>query len=272
MGAFCLLTASPGLGVAVLFLLRVTGTNPSTPPWAALGFSVSWVEAPATRSGVTARSPLAGQHGAAQGQTGAAAHAPKAEEGRGLKIREVGQVSADEAGVYQEVVNLSRCLIKFISKSREDKIRLATTEQKLFDNVQVLKQEITAVRASLQDLSSTKSGAQQSIESSKQRLLFIEKRVPEIESEKRVFATARNFKEAARIANEAKTLYAEKETKAKKPQNDKSEKWHKATKCSFHTFIHQIQWANNLGSPFTVRPTLWSNTPMQKPNCRSGEA
>ncbi|KAL8224206.1 hypothetical protein R6Q57_019681 [Mikania cordata] len=142
------------------------------------------------------------------------------EEGRGLKIREVGQVSADEAGVYQEVVNLRRCLIKFISKSREDKIRLATTEQKLFDNVQVLKQEITAVRASLQDLSSTKSGAQQSIESSKQRLLFIEKRVPEIESEKRVFATARNFKEAARIANEAKTLYAEKETLQLKIEED----------------------------------------------------
>ncbi|KAD2393301.1 hypothetical protein E3N88_40278 [Mikania micrantha] len=142
------------------------------------------------------------------------------EEGRGLKISEVGQVSADEAGVYQEVVNLRRCLIKFISKSREDKIRLATTEQKLFDNVQVLKQEITAVRASLQDLSSTKSGAQQSIESSKQRLLFIEKRVPEIESEKRVFATARNFKEAARIANEAKTLYAEKETLQLKIEED----------------------------------------------------
>ncbi|KAK9059857.1 hypothetical protein SSX86_020561 [Deinandra increscens subsp. villosa] len=142
------------------------------------------------------------------------------EEGRGLKIRELGRVSADEAGVYQEVINLRKSLITFITKSREDKIRLATTEQKLFDDVQMLKQDISALRASLQDLSSTKSGTQQSIESSKQRLLFIEKRVPEIESEKRVFATARNFKEAARIANEAKTLYVEKETLQLKIDDD----------------------------------------------------
>ncbi|KAI3734538.1 hypothetical protein L6452_14009 [Arctium lappa] len=134
------------------------------------------------------------------------------EEARGSKIRELGRISADEAGMYQEVVNLRRNLVQFISKSWEDKARLATTEQKLFDDVQMLKQDVSAVRASLQDLSSTKSGTQQAIESSKQRLLFIEKRVPELESEKRVAATARNFKEAARIANEAKTLYVEKES------------------------------------------------------------
>ncbi|KAI7740924.1 hypothetical protein M8C21_033051 [Ambrosia artemisiifolia] len=142
------------------------------------------------------------------------------EEARGLKIRELGRVSADEAAAYQEVVDLRKSLIKLISKSRENKLRLDTTEQKLFDDVQMLKQDISALRASLQDLSSTKSGTQQSIESSKQRLLFIEKRVPEIESEKRVFATARNFKEAARIANEAKTLYAEKETLQLKIEED----------------------------------------------------
>ena len=45
----------------------------------------------------------------------------------------------------------------------------------------------------------------------KQRMLFIEKRVPEIEAEKKVAASARNFKEAARIASEAKSLMAEKE-------------------------------------------------------------
>lgn len=134
------------------------------------------------------------------------------EEARGLKIRELGRVSADEAGTYQEVLNLRKSLIKFISKSREDKTRLSKTEEKLFDDLQMLKNDISSLRASLQDLSSTKSGTQQSIESSKQRLLFIEKRVPELESEKRVAATARNFKEAARIANEAKALYVEKET------------------------------------------------------------
>ncbi|XP_076909152.1 uncharacterized protein LOC143566294 [Bidens hawaiensis] len=142
------------------------------------------------------------------------------EEAKWLKIRELARVSADEASGHQEVINMRKSVIKFILKSREDKIRLATTEQKLFNDVQMLKQDISAVRASLQDLSSIKSGTQQSIESSKQRLLFIEKRVPEIESEKRVFATARNFKEAARIANEAKTLYAEKETLQVKIEED----------------------------------------------------
>lgn len=52
---------------------------------------------------------------------------------------------------------------------------------------------------------------QQKVESLKQRLLFIEKRVPELEAEKKVAATARNFREAARIAAEAKTLSIEKE-------------------------------------------------------------
>nr|XP_043613356.1 protein CROWDED NUCLEI 1 [Erigeron canadensis] len=134
------------------------------------------------------------------------------EETRGSKIKELGKLSTDEAHMYQEVIHLRKTLIEFISKSQEDKARLAKTEQKLFDDIQMLKQDISAVRTSLQDLSSMKSGSQQTIESSKQRLLYIEKRVPEIESEKRVAATARNFKEAARIANEAKALYVEKET------------------------------------------------------------
>ncbi|XP_071733017.1 uncharacterized protein [Rutidosis leptorrhynchoides] len=134
------------------------------------------------------------------------------EETRGSKIKDFGRISADEARMYQENINLLKVLIDYISKSREDKIRLAKKEQDLFDDVQILKQDIASVRASLQDLSSSKSEMQQAIESSKQSLLFLHKRVPEIESEKRVAATVRNFKEAARIANEAKALYVEKET------------------------------------------------------------
>ncbi|XP_076888345.1 uncharacterized protein LOC143538747 [Bidens hawaiensis] len=65
------------------------------------------------------------------------------EEARGLKIRELARVSSDEASVHHEVINLRKSLINFISKSREDKIRLATTEQKLFDDVQMLKQDIS---------------------------------------------------------------------------------------------------------------------------------
>lgn len=44
-----------------------------------------------------------------------------------------------------------------------------------------------------------------------QRLVFIDKRVPELEAEKKVAATARNFKEAARLSAEAKALCNEKD-------------------------------------------------------------
>ena len=62
-----------------------------------------------------------------------------------------------------------------------------------------------------QELSSRKSSIQQDIASSKQKIIFIDKRIPELEAEKKVAATARNFKEAARIAAEAKSLNVEKD-------------------------------------------------------------
>lgn len=62
-----------------------------------------------------------------------------------------------------------------------------------------------------QELSSAKSSIQQDISSSKQTIFFVNKRVPELEAEKKVAAAARNFKEAARIAAEAKTLSLDKE-------------------------------------------------------------
>ncbi|XP_059634128.1 uncharacterized protein LOC132276627 [Cornus florida] len=134
------------------------------------------------------------------------------EEDRGANLRKLAQISADEAKMYQEVVGLRKSLVLFVLKSREDRARLAKTEENLSDDVQMLRHDVTAARASLQELSSTKSSIQQDIESLKQRLLFIDKRVPELEAEKKVAAAARNFKEAARVAAEAKTLIVEKET------------------------------------------------------------
>ncbi|KAK9269895.1 hypothetical protein L1049_025468 [Liquidambar formosana] len=133
------------------------------------------------------------------------------DEDRGAKLRELARVSADEAKAYQEVVGLRKSLMLSVLKSREDKVRLAKTEEKLSEDVQVLRQKVSSARASLQELSSTKSSIQQEIASSKQRIIFIDKRVPELEAEKKVAAAARNFKEAARIAAEAKTLIFEKE-------------------------------------------------------------
>lgn len=54
-------------------------------------------------------------------------------------------------------------------------------------------------------------------------MLFIDKRVPELEAEKKVAASARNFKEAARIASEAKSLMAEKEILQSKMEESVSE-------------------------------------------------
>ncbi|XWS10999.1 hypothetical protein CRYUN_Cryun38cG0046200 [Craigia yunnanensis] len=94
----------------------------------------------------------------------------------------------------------------------EDKERLAKTEEKHSEDVQMLQQEASSARASLQELSSTKSSIQQNIASLKQRIFFIDKMAPELEAEKKVTAASRNFKEAARIAAEAKSLSIEKES------------------------------------------------------------
>ena len=63
----------------------------------------------------------------------------------------------------------------------------------------------------LQEISSKRAGIQQEIATCKQKLSFIDKRGPELEAEKKVAAAARNFKEAGRIAAEAKVLNSEKE-------------------------------------------------------------
>lgn len=63
----------------------------------------------------------------------------------------------------------------------------------------------------LQEISSKRAGIQQEIATCKQKLSFIDKRGPELEAEKKVAAAARNFKEAGRIAAEAKALNSEKE-------------------------------------------------------------
>ncbi|XP_002510763.2 early endosome antigen 1 [Ricinus communis] len=133
------------------------------------------------------------------------------EEGHEAKLRELATLSEYEAKSYQEVVELRKSLMLSILKSTEDKVRLAKTEEKLIEDVQMLQHQVSSARASLQELSSTKSNIQQTISSFKQRIFFIDKRVPELEAEKKVAAAARNFKEAARIAAEAKSLSVEKD-------------------------------------------------------------
>ncbi|CAH9114380.1 unnamed protein product [Cuscuta europaea] len=133
------------------------------------------------------------------------------EESRKAKIRDLSRISADEANMFTEVVGLRQSLAQFVLKSKEDRVRLSTNEDEHAIQIQMLQQQISAARTSLQELSSSKSKIQQDIDSSKQRFLFIDKRVPELEAEKKVAAAARNFKEAARLSTEAKELCMEKD-------------------------------------------------------------
>lgn len=134
------------------------------------------------------------------------------EEDRRIKLKELARISVGEAKMYQEVVGLRKSLLSSALKSNEDKVRLAKTEEKLSEDVQMLQLEASAARASLQELSSTKASFQQNIASLKQRIFFIDKMVPELEAEKKIAAASRNFKEAARLAAEAKSLSIEKDS------------------------------------------------------------
>ena len=117
-----------------------------------------------------------------------------------------------QAEGYREIVKLRRSLMSSTLTSREDKLTLAKNNEKLSGDVKLFQQEVSATRASLQELSSRKSSIQQGIVSFKRRIIFIDKRVLELEAEKKVVTAARNFKEIPRIATEAKSLCVEKES------------------------------------------------------------
>lgn len=72
------------------------------------------------------------------------------EQERGAKLRELARSSAEEAEAYQQVAALRKSLMSSILKSREDKVRLAKTEEKLSEDVQMLQQDVSAARTSLQ--------------------------------------------------------------------------------------------------------------------------
>lgn len=124
---------------------------------------------------------------------------------------QLGNNAGDEARVLQELVDLRKLIVSSFLQSRENKVRLAEKEEQISQDVQALRQQVAAARSSLQELSSAKANLNQEITSMKQKLLFIDKRGPELEAEKKVAAAARNFKEAGRVAAEAKALSLEKD-------------------------------------------------------------
>ncbi|XP_047094145.1 myosin heavy chain, non-muscle-like [Lolium rigidum] len=126
-------------------------------------------------------------------------------------LREIINACSSEAKACQQSVEIRRKLASSILKSRQDRIGLLKREEEISQDIQMLRQQTTDARTSLQGISSRRAGIQQEMATFKQKLSFMDKRGPELEAEKKVAAAARNFKEAGRIAAEAKALYSEKE-------------------------------------------------------------
>ncbi|CAO2207259.1 unnamed protein product [Urochloa humidicola] len=144
-------------------------------------------------------------------------------EQKDSELREIIGACFSEAKTCQQSVEIRRKLASSILKSREDKIGLLKMEEEISQDIQMLRQKVTDARTSLQEISSRRTSIQQEMDSFKQKLSFIDKRGPELEAEKKVAAAARNFKEAGRIAAEAKALNSEKDelhTKLEKAATD----------------------------------------------------
>lgn len=132
-------------------------------------------------------------------------------EQKDSELREIIGACSSEAKTCQQSVVIRRKLASSFLKSREDRTELLKMEEEILQDIQMLRQKITDARTSLQEISSRRTSIQQEMDSFKQKLNFIDKRGPELEAEKKVAAAARNFKEAGRIAAEAKTLNSEKD-------------------------------------------------------------
>ncbi|KAJ3677688.1 hypothetical protein LUZ60_003412 [Juncus effusus] len=130
---------------------------------------------------------------------------------RRSKLAEIASVCSVEAKRCEDLVQVQRDSAASITKRRLDRIHFAKLEESISEDVQSLKQQVADARAALQELASRRGCLEEEIVVVKQRTSYIEKRVPELEAEKKVAAAARNFKEAARIAAEAKALTAERD-------------------------------------------------------------
>ncbi|CAN8287710.1 unnamed protein product [Cochlearia groenlandica] len=133
------------------------------------------------------------------------------EKEREAKLRDLVGVSAEEACEYEKAVKLRNTLMSYVSKTRLERAELVNIEEKLSEEVQKLQEEVSSTRETIKERSSKKSIIQQSITSFIDKVIFIEKRMPELEAEKKVAASTRNFKEAGRIAAEAKSLSLERD-------------------------------------------------------------
>lgn len=66
------------------------------------------------------------------------------------KLMELSAISSDEAKTCWDSVGLKKHLASFILKSREDRVRFSKTEEKILEDIQLLRQQISAARTALQ--------------------------------------------------------------------------------------------------------------------------
>lgn len=128
-----------------------------------------------------------------------------------LDLERLAKIAMADGLAMHEAMETKKGAAALISESREKMMHLAAKEKQATEEVHALRQEALVARASLQEVVGVKVKLQQEMATAKQRILFVEKRGPELESEKKLAASARNFKEAGRLAAEAKALMAEKE-------------------------------------------------------------
>ncbi|KAL3695944.1 hypothetical protein R1sor_010020 [Riccia sorocarpa] len=129
----------------------------------------------------------------------------------GLRLEEVARSAADAEAAVQVALKLKTSIANTASFYKQKKAELAEKEKTAHEQAQALRKDSLSGRSSLQELTTSKMKLNQEIAEKKQRMLFMDKRIPELDSEKKLAAAARNFKEAGRLAAEAKALNLEKE-------------------------------------------------------------
>ncbi|BFI28515.1 hypothetical protein MPTK2_2g20280 [Marchantia polymorpha subsp. ruderalis] len=132
-------------------------------------------------------------------------------EKESLKLERAARSALDAGCAVQEALKLKKAIATTTFFFKEKRSELAEKEKKALEEIQALRDESLSGRSSLQELTTMKMKLNQEIGEKKQLILFVEKRTPELDSEKKLAAAARNFKEAGRLAAEAKALTAEKE-------------------------------------------------------------
>eukprot|EP00250_Pteridium_aquilinum_P003077 c13407_g1_i1 orf=447-3056(-) len=127
------------------------------------------------------------------------------------KLLELSTIAKLEAQKLQDSLLVRKAAAQTAQSSKEKRLSLAAQEKQHVEDVHGLRNQSSSLRTTLQDIASEKMKLHQELLVANQQMSSIEKRVPELEAEKKLAAGSRNFKEAGRLAAEAKALLSSKE-------------------------------------------------------------